>query len=441
MTLPDQVNTALSLLQAGGFDAWVVGGAVRDHVMGLPRPGDWDIATSALPKETEAVFSSFRVIETGLKHGTVTVLLDGEPLEITTYRVDGDYTDHRRPDSVRFTSSLEEDLARRDFTMNALAYRPDRGILDFHGGVDDIRRGLVRCVGDPDRRFGEDALRILRSLRFASTYGMTIEENTASAARRNRELLRHVAAERIREELTRLLCGRGAGGILLDFPHILAVPIPELAPMFGFPQHNPHHDRDVWAHTAAVVAASPPDPILRWAALLHDVGKPPCFSLGEDGVGHFYGHGEKSCELAGAILTRLRFDNDSRDAILRLIRYHDLPIAPEKKPVRRLVSRLGAQTVERLIQLHKADTLGQAPCCLYRLAVYDGVAAVLKELLEEESCFSLRDLAVDGRDMMALGLEGRQIGRALSACLAAVIEEALPNERNALLEWTKNKMK
>ena len=435
MDLPEQVRLALARLEDAGYKAFVVGGAVRDYVRGADTGTDWDITTSALPEETETVFAGYRVIETGMKHGTVTVLLDGEPLEITTYRVDGGYSDHRHPDEVRFTRSLREDLRRRDFTMNAMAYSPRTGVVDPFGGQADLAAGVVRCVGEPDRRFQEDALRILRALRFASALGMGIHPDTARAARDNRPLLTSVAAERVRVELTKLLCGADAERVLLEFPDVLSVPLPEIGGMVGFDQHNPHHDRDIWAHTAAVTAAIPARPVLRWAALLHDVGKPPCFSLAEDGVGHFYGHAAESARMADGILRRLRFDTDSREEIVRLIRYHDLPIQPERKPVKRLMNKLGPDTVRRLIELHKADTRGQSAICAGRIAEYDAVAAVLDEILSEKECFSLRNLAVNGTDMMALGLTGRDIGRALNACLTAVMEEKLPNERGALLEY------
>ena len=337
LTLPPQVHTALDRLAAAGWEAYVVGGAVRDALRGCAA-GDWDITTNAEPAQVERIFAGERLIETGLKHGTVTVLLGGLPLEITTYRVDGDYTDHRRPDAVRFTRSLREDLLRRDFTMNALAYNPRTGLVDICGGAEDIARGIVRCVGEPDRRFQEDGLRILRALRFASVLGFQITPETAAAIHRNAALLQYLAAERVRSELTKLLCGQNVGAVLREFADVPAVPIPELRPMFGFEQHNPHHDRDVWQHTVAVVAHIPPEPVLRWAALLHDVGKPPCFSRGPDGVGHFYGHAAKSAELADAVLMRLRFDTAGRTRITQLIRYHDLPVPPEPKPVRRLMN-------------------------------------------------------------------------------------------------------
>ena len=319
ISLPAPVEQALARLTAAGFEACVVGGAVRDALRGAEAK-DWDVATSALPRQVEQVFSGERLVETGLRHGTVTVVLAGLPLEITTYRVDGAYTDHRRPDGVHFTRSLTEDLRRRDFTVNAMAYAPGRGLADPFGGQADLAAGVLRCVGEPDRRFQEDALRILRGLRFSAQLGMRLEPDTADALRRNRELLADIAPERAQSELTGLLCGAHAGAVLTAFPEVLAVPIPELKPLWGFDQHNPHHDRDVWAHTAAVVDAIPPVPALRWAALLHDVGKPGCFSLAEDGVGHFYGHAQRSTELAEDILRRLRLDNTRRQEVLQLIR-------------------------------------------------------------------------------------------------------------------------
>lgn len=436
MTLPTQVHTGLTMLEAAGYEAYLVGGAVRDYVMGRPAT-DWDIATDALPTEVETVFQGFRLMETGLKHGTVTVFIDKVPLEITTFRVDGDYSDHRRPDEVQFTKTLHEDLARRDFTMNALAYHPKTGVIDFYGGVEDIRQGVVRCVGVPEKRFREDGLRILRALRFASVYDLKIDGETAASIHRNRDLLRHIAVERIRVELTKLLCGKGVERILTDHAAVMAVCIPELTPMFGFEQHNPHHDRDVWSHTIAVVANSPEEPVSRWAALLHDIGKPACFQLAGDGVGHFYGHAEKSTELAAAILGRLRFDNAGRDRITGLVRYHDLPIVPEQKRVKRLMNKLGADAVRQLIELHKADTKGQSDLCRYRLAEYEQVSETMNEILNEEACFSLKDLAVNGSDMLALGLRGPAIGRALDQCLNAVIDEKAANERSALMAFVR----
>ena len=425
MKLPPQVENVLALLEASGFEAFLVGGAVRNYVMGKRAAKDWDIATSALPQQVKAVFSGYHLIETGLKHGTVTVVVDHQPIEITTYRTDSDCP----------SPSLRADLERRDFTMNALAYNPRTGVVDLVGGAGDIEKGIVRCTGDPDRRFREDGLRILRALRFASVYGMEIDAATEDAIRRNQSLLQGVAAERIQAELTGILCGKNTAAVLSGFAGVLAVPLPELAPMFGFAQHNPHHDKDVWNHTVAVVENVSPQPVLRWAALLHDIGKPSCFSRTEDGVGHFFGHAQKSAILAEEILSRLHFNSAGRERIVRLVRHHDMPITADRKLVTRLLSKHGEETARQLIELHRADTLGQSDICQYRLGILDEVDAMLEELLREERCFSLRDLAVDGNDMMELGLKGRDIGRMLQECLNAVLDERIPNERDALLAF------
>lgn len=426
------------MLGARGYEAFLVGGAVRDYARGQDSAKDWDIATNALPKEVAEVFAGYPLLETGLKHGTVTLVMDHMPLEITTYRMDGDYSDHRHPDSVRFTRSLKEDLLRRDFTINALAYHPDTGIVDLVGGLEDLAQGLIRCVGEPDRRFQEDGLRILRALRFASVYQMGIEEATAAGIHNNKKLLEAIAWERIQAELTKMLQGDGIGPILREFGDVLAVPIPELVPTFGFQQRNPHHDKTVWEHTIAVVSNTPPDPILRWASLLHDLGKPSCFSMDQEGVGHFYGHPQKSAALAEEILSRLRFDTASRLQILELVQAHDLPISPSRKPLKRLIGKLGADRVKQLIELRKADVLGQAAPLAGRIQTYEQVRELLDQLLSEEGCFSLKDLKINGRDLVAMGFQGKEIGAALRACLWAVIEEQVPNRREALIELAKN---
>ncbi|WP_253285653.1 CCA tRNA nucleotidyltransferase [Oscillibacter sp. MSJ-31] len=436
MKLPPQVNTVFLLLDAAGYEAFLVGGAVRDYVRDGSPAKDWDITTNALPEQVEAVFSDYHLIETGLKHGTVTVVIDHEPIEITTYRIDGDYSDHRHPDSVSFTRSLKDDLERRDFTMNALAYSPKDGVVDLVGGKADIENGIVRCVGDPDRRFQEDGLRMLRALRFSSVYGMEIDEATASAIHRNKNLLRDIAAERIQTELTKMLCGPGIAAILREFADVIAVAIPEIRPMFGFEQRNPHHNKDIWNHTILVVDSITPAPVLRWAALLHDIGKPSCFSIGADGVGHFFGHAEKSTAFAEAILSRLRFDNAGRERILRLIRYHDMPITADRKLIKRLLSKHGEEAARQLIELHRADTLGLSESYHSRVDIFKEANAVMDELLREDSsCFTLRDLAINGNDVMAMGFKGKQIGLALQSCLDAVLEERIPNERGPLLSY------
>ena len=433
--LPSQVNTALTLLEEAGHEAYVVGGAVRDLLCGA-EIHDWDIATSALPEETEAVFSGFPVLETGLKHGTVTVLLDGMPLEITTYRVEGAYSDHRRPDSVSFTSDLREDLARRDFTVNAMAFHPRRGLADPFGGAEDLRAGLIRCVGGPDRRFKEDALRLLRALRFAAVFGMEIEAATAAALHRNRALLSHVAAERICSELTRLLCGSHVGMILEKYGDVLSVPMPEIGPLVGFDQRNPHHCFDAWGHTAAVVSAAPPEPALRWAALFHDLGKPACFTLDADGVGHFHGHAAKSRELAGNIMTRLRFDSATREQVLFLVEHHDDHLQPTEGAVKRAIQRFGAHDLMQLIALFRADALGHSPdTARERLAVCDALEELTGRLAGNGDRFTVKDLAVRGGDLLALGYEGPALGAALDALVEAVVFDGVENKKEVLLDF------
>ncbi|MCF0123086.1 MAG: HD domain-containing protein [Ruminiclostridium sp.] len=431
--LSPAASRGLALLREAGHEAWVVGGCVRDMLLGQ-IPKDYDITTSARPEETKAVFTGYRIIETGLRHGTVTVILDGEPLEITTYRVDGDYSDARHPDGVTFTRSLREDAARRDFTMNAMAYAPGEGLQDFFGGQADILDARIRAVGDPVRRFQEDALRILRGLRFASVLGFSLEEATEAAARQEAGRLGQISAERVSAELGKLLTGRDAGRILRAYPDILGQILPELLPMVGFNQRNVHHCYDLLTHTAEAVNHVPPELHLRLAMLLHDVGKPLCFSIGEDGQGHFYGHARESARLAGEILRRLRFPNQLREKVETLVRYHDAVLEEDPRILRRWLNRLGEETFFDLILIQRGDTATLAPAYRGRAAHFERLEALAREILAEEPCLQVKDLAVNGRDLMALGLEGREIGNALRFLLDQVLEGKLPNERTCLLE-------
>ena len=435
--LPQEVKNVLLRLESAGFAAYAVGGCVRDTLRGV-TPHDYDITTAARPEEVLALFDGY-AIPTGLQHGTVTVRMAGETFEVTTFRADGPYTDHRRPDSVVFSESLEEDLARRDFTVNAMAMDLRGQVYDFHGGQADLQAGILRCVGDAETRFNEDALRILRCLRFASVLGFTIEAETAAAVKKCAPLLRHIAAERIREEMTKLLCGKNATEILLRYPHVFAVFLPEILPCVGFDQQNVHHLYDVWQHTAHAVDNAPQDPLLRWTLLLHDLGKPECFTVDEAGQGHFYGHDALGAELAESIMQRLRFDKRSAGRVMLLIQRHMRQIEPTEKAVGRVLRQIGEEALRQLLAVKRADASACHPDYAWQTGRLDEVEAVLDALLAQETCFTLRDLAVDGHDLMAMGLQGSAIGQALNAALDAVAEGTLANEKEALLGWIANR--
>ncbi len=436
--IPESVAEVLRELNEAGFEAWCVGGCVRDRLLGR-EPGDWDVTTSALPEETMAVFGD-RSIPTGLKHGTVTIRTAVGPVETTTYRVDGAYLHHRRPEEVHFTRSLTEDLKRRDFTVNAMAMNLNGDIRDDFGGQRDLTAGILRCVGEPDRRFREDALRILRGLRFSATLGFTLEEETADSLRRNRELLREIAPERIWAEISRLLCGERAVEVLRTYPEVFGVFWPELLPMRGFDHRNYHHIYDVWEHTLHAVDAVPRDLILRLTMLFHDVGKPSCFSVDEAGLGHFYGHPAVGAKLADTMLRRLRCDNATRETVVRLVDWHDRNIPLTEKGVGRALRRLGETDLRRLILVKRADNLAQAPEYWTRQRELDQGEAILNEILEKNACFSLKQLAVNGRDMLTLGFSGPAIGQTLETLLNAVMEGNVPNEREALLAFARQQV-
>ena len=414
--IPDPVEEILNTLEAAGHRAWCVGGCVRDSLLGRP-PGDWDVTTAALPEETMALFAA-RAVPTGLRHGTVTVKTALGGVEVTTLRRDGAYRDHRRPEFVTFTGSLEEDLRRRDFTVNTFAADRTGRVLDPLNGRADLEAGVLRCVGDPDRRFTEDALRILRGLRFAAQLGFRIEPETAAAIRRNRELLGDIAPERIWTELKKLLTGDRAAEVLRTYPEVTGVFWPELLPMVGFDQRNRHHCYDVWEHTLRVLAAVPPELELRLAALLHDVGKPNCFTVDEKGQGHFYGHPAESA---------------LRETVVTLVAWHDRNIPRTRPAIAHALRDLGERDLRRLMALKRADNLAQAPAFRAMQGEIDRAEAILDELLSEGTCVSLKQLAVNGGDLTALGLSGPAVGETLEALLTAVMDGALPNDREALL--------
>lgn len=432
MEMPGYVQNVLTALEAAGYEAWCVGGCVRDLMLGR-APEDWDVTTNALPEATMALFGS-HAFPTGLRHGTVTVREEHRSVEVTTYRVDGDYHDHRRPDTVVFTPSLEEDLRRRDFTVNAMALSLRGDLRDPFGGQADLKAGVLRCVGKPERRFGEDALRILRGLRFAAVLGFAMDPATAAGIHGHRALLKDIAAERIQVELFKLLCGKDAAAVLREYPDVVGVFWPEILPMVGFDQRNRHHCYDVWEHTLHAVEAVEPEPVLRCAMLLHDVGKPRCFTVDQDGNGHFYGHPEISRELADDMLRRLKCAAALRETVVRLVEWHDRNIPRTDRGLRRALRALGEEDLRRLILVKRADNLAQAPEYRDTQREIDRAEAILDKLVAADACFSLGQLTVNGRDLAALGLSGSEIGRTLNALLDKVVDGELPNERTALLE-------
>ncbi len=431
--LPNEVESVITALDRAGYEAYVVGGPVRDALLGRD-PSDWDITTSAKPNEVTALFGKAFTVPTGLRHGTVTVRSGGMPIEVTTYRTEGEYQDHRHPDRVTFSTSLEEDLARRDFTVNAIAYHPAKGFVDPFGGIDDLSKRILRAVRDPSERFEEDALRILRLLRFSSTLFFKIDPETRSAAYQKRQLLHHLSAERIREELTKLLCGPNSLWILLNEAEILFEVLPELRPMYRFDQRTPWHCFDIWEHSVRALDAIAPDPILRWTMLLHDCGKPASFTVDDKGIGHFKGHAKVSAELSRGILSRLKFDNSSKDRIIALIESHMVLIHPSEKGVRRQMGKLGTDTFQLLLQVIRADHAGQYLFRPQEDPMVDELARIYETVLEQDQCFSLKQLAVTGKDLLDLGVpEGKRIGEMLQQMLDAVIDGTCPNEKDDLL--------
>lgn len=433
MDMPKNVDIAINLLQSAGFEAYAVGGCVRDSLLGK-TPNDWDITTSAKPEDMKSVFADFHCIDTGIKHGTVTVVIDGEPLEITTFRLDGEYEDNRHPKSVTFTSDLGADLGRRDFTVNAMAYSKMTGTVDLFGGQNDLKNGIIRCVGDPDRRFNEDALRILRALRFASALDFEIEEKTAQSLLKNRALLGNISEERIAKELLKLVCGKGAKRILTDFAPVLFEILPELQPMYKNSHDNPHHCYDIYEHTLIAVESIDPEPTLRFAMLLHDCGKPAVKKFDENGVAHFYGHQRISAEISAQILARLKVSNKFRDEILFLVSNHDrweLYENTEKMP--RYLSKFGLDGVLNLLKVMRADVLAQSPEYRCRLDQIADAEETAKNLAAQKPCLSLSELQINGRTLMDIGIpQGRKLGAVLAQLLDEVIDGVTKNTQGAL---------
>lgn len=434
--LPGHVKFIIDTLEEAGFEAYAVGGCVRDTIL-KREPQDWDITTSARPEQVKDLFS--RTIDTGIAHGTVTVMLERSGYEVTTYRIDGEYEDARHPSGVTFTADLLEDLKRRDFTINAMAYHPRRGLVDAFGGMRDMETGIIRCVGDPKERFGEDALRMLRAVRFAAQLGFAVEEHTRQAVTAMAPLLGKVSAERIQAELVKLLTSPHPEEMrTLYETGISRVVLPEWDAMMETQQNNPHHCYTVGEHTIEVLKGTEPERILRLAALLHDVAKPVCRSVDEQGIDHFYGHPEQGALLARKILRRLKFDNAATGMVSKLVAGHDVNPPLTDRGVRRAIRRVGLECYPVLFDLKKADILAQST---YRreekLEALERYRQLYEEIMARQDCLSLKDLAVNGRDLMELGVPaGSRLGEILSELLELVVEDPEKNTKEYLTGYT-----
>ena len=432
MVIKKSASLAINLLKKSGYEAYLVGGCVRDMLMGIPAH-DYDITTSATPEQTLNVFKNYRTIETGIKHGTVTVIIDKEPIEITTYRIDGEYKDNRHPSDVTFSRNLRDDLLRRDFTVNALVYNEDEGVIDLFDGKKDIENKIIRAVGDAEKRFCEDALRILRGIRFSSTLGFDIEQNTKNAMLKCSHLLHNIAKERINVEIEKFLLGKNVKRAILENYEILGELIPEIKLMYGFNQESKYHIYDILEHTANTVENSPRASHIRLAALLHDAGKVYTFSRDEMGEGHFYGHGEKSAEIAREFLNKYKYDNFTKIEVYNLVKFHDLYTEPSRVLIKKRLNRIGKDRFLSLIKLQKADKMSQNPETA-EISTLGEVEKIAIEIASEE-CFSLANLDINGTDLIKEGFfAGKEIGEILNLLLNEVIEEKIPNEKNALMK-------
>ncbi len=431
MKLPKNVRICMEKLENSGYTVHAVGGCVRDAVLGL-TPHDYDLCTNATPEQMCSVFSDYNLVRSGEKHGTIGVVIDDSVYEITTYRTEGEYGDNRHPDHVEFVSNIKDDLARRDFTINAMAYHPKQGYIDPFDGQKDLAAGTLRAVGNAETRFQEDALRILRGVRFACRFGLKPEAETKQAMIRLTPLLENLAKERVLNEMTQILCCMQQQD-LIQYRAVILQVIPELSASVRFDQKNPHHKHDVFTHTAYVLGNTEKDPALRWAALLHDAGKMQTFSQDENGVGHFFGHAKVSTQMASDILHRLKASNALREEVEFLILHHMDELTEDKNLLRSKLSKYGASSLKKLIALQKADALA---CGTEKSASrFDSILEMVETLEKEEGRLQLKDLAVNGHDLMELGFEaGPQLGQCQQYLLEKVLCGEIPNEKEALLQ-------
>lgn len=436
INIPEGANNLIHILQENGHSVYVVGGCVRDSILGR-IPNDWDICTSATPNEMLEIFKDKRVIETGLQHGTITVVVNEEPYEITTYRIDGNYSDNRRPDSVTFIDDLVEDLKRRDFTINAMAYNDTTGLVDPFGGMEDIKYKKISCVGSAKDRFSEDALRILRAIRFASQLDFVMMPETDWEIHQQCKNLENIAMERINSEFCKIVTSNSFNIQMVRYSDVFSLFIPELKKMFEFAQNNPYHKYDVWTHTVhAIEHCEDEELIVKLAVFFHDIGKPHSYQDGNDGIRHFKGHGQVSADMTDEIMKRMRFDNDTKNSVVELIYYHDATFEVGRKYVKRWLNKIGELQFRRLLQVRKADIKGQKPDYENdRIQNIFDIEALLEEVLSEKPCFSLKDLAINGNDVKETMMlkEGKEIGYWLNVINNKVMDGELNNTKEDLI--------
>lgn len=432
--IPAYINSVIKRYYSAGFEAFCVGGAVRDSIIGTV-PGDWDITTNALPEETKKLFSDTKIVDTGLKHGTVSLVINKKCIEVTTYRTDGEYKDCRHPESVSFTRSLKEDLKRRDFTINAVAYNCEKGLVDPFGGCDDIYNSIIRAVGDPDRRFKEDSLRILRALRFSSVLGFDIEDATKDAIHKNRELLEGISKERIASELTKMLVGKNIFNVLHEYYDVIGVFIPEILPAVGFKQYGKKHAYDVWCHTLHTLDTIPGNKTLRLTMLLHDLGKMSTHELLQNGDSSFKNHAAVGGEMAKSILTRLKFDKKTINRVSFLVSHHDFEPPKSKTELKKKMKELTADDVKTLLTIKKSDRGALSEEYRNIEKETEQTLLWLNEIEENHECTRLCELKINGSDLLKAGLRGEEIGNALNKALDGVIEGKVVNNRNDLLTY------
>lgn len=433
--IPQYAVTAVELLVKNGFEAYFVGGCVRDYIMNI-SVHDFDVTTSANPSQIKQVFDKYKTILTGEKHGTVAVMIDGNYVEITTYRIDKEYTDGRHPDSVVFSTSLEEDLKRRDFTINSMAMSVDGKIIDIFGGLKDIQNSIIRAVGNPIDRIEEDALRIMRALRFAARFGFKLDENTSRAVLKSQNLLKNISAERIRNEFIGLLCGKYAVDVLRKYRDVIAVFIPEIEECFGFEQHSPYHKYDVWEHTIRAVQSCANKENVKISMFFHDISKPECFKPDENGRGHFKGHALKSAQKTEIIMKRMKFSNHTISTVKTLIMHHSDELNSKYK-LKKIVGQIGAENVFDLLDIQRADSLSKHDFCRERLKKSDEQEDAVKKILCNNECVSIKGLEINGNDLMKLGFKGAEIRQTLEKLLDEVMMENIDNNNKVLINCAK----